>query len=112
MNWEKIKTKQKHKVAKNKNLEAALITKDNVAEVEKETGVFTYLKDRDVIIAGLGFYRLPQWLICLNPKSHKEREYILESDGVFQNYFEIVEETEKWKNVVIAIEKYRLEKIT
>lgn len=95
MNWKKVKTKQKHKLAKNKNLEAVLITKDNVVEVEKETGVFTYLEDREVLVAGLGFYRLPQWLICLNPKSHKEREYILESDGVFQNYFEIIKENEQ-----------------
>ena len=95
MNWKKVKTRRKHRVAKNNNLEAVLITKDNVAEVEKDTRVFTYLEDREVLVAGLGFYRLPQWLICLNPKSHKEREYTLESDGVFQKFFEVVEENEK-----------------
>lgn len=95
MRWLKVETKRKHPVAKNKNLEAIFITHENVAEVEKETGVFTYLEDREVLVTGLGFYKLPQWLICLNPKSHKEREYILESDGVFQNYFEIVKENEK-----------------
>ena len=98
MKWLKVETKRKHPVAKNKNLEAIFITHENVAEVEKETGVFTCLEDLEggveTIIAGLRFYRLPQWLICLNPKSHKEREYTLESDGVFQKFFEVVKENE------------------
>ena len=59
MNWKKVKTKRKHRVAKNKNLEAVLITKDNVAEVEKDTGVFLYIENTGAITAGLGFYRLP-----------------------------------------------------
>ena len=95
MKWSKVKTKRKHSVAKNKNLEAILITQENVAEVEKETGAFLYIENAGAITAGLGFYRLPQWLICLNPKSHKEREYTLESDGVFQKFFEVVKENEK-----------------
>ena len=95
MKWSKVKTKRNHRLAKNKHLEAVLITKDNAVEVEKHFKIFTYLEDREVLVAGLGFYRLPQWLICLNPKSHKEREYILESDGVFQKFFEVVKENEK-----------------
>lgn len=88
--WNEIKKVEDHPIAKNKNLEAIYITEDNVEEIQKQTEAFSIFSNNTLLTGVMSFQKYPVWMICINPKSHKNNQYIFESDAIFNKYFEVV----------------------
>lgn len=93
-NWQQIKKIKEHNIAKNKSLEAIYLTEDNVKEVQKETQAFSVFSNSTLLTGFMSFQKYPAWMICINPNSHKNRKYIFESDVIFNQYFEVKEDTQ------------------
>ncbi|MGL4008894.1 hypothetical protein [Staphylococcus nepalensis] len=88
--WNKIKKLKEHPIAKNKNLEAIYITEDNVEEIQRQTEAFSVFSNSTLLTGVMSFQKYPVWVICINPKSSKNNQYIFERDAIFNKYFEIV----------------------
>lgn len=90
-NWKKIQRLKEHSIAKNKNLEAIYVTKENAQKISEETQAFSLMGEA-LLVGVMHFQSMPTWMICINPKSHKTRRYIFENERTFENYFEVMEE--------------------
>lgn len=89
--WKNLERTREHSLAKNKNLEAIFITEENAQRISDEYQVFSVM-GKSLLLGVMHFQRMPVWMICINPKSHKKRKYIFESESTFERYFEIIEE--------------------